>query len=388
MTSGRKQRSYGSFLQSMLDEERPTGQGGRLDAGATQAARAGDRVLTACYTFLANAVMDVHTFRRGQDLLVEAVRNWGRYRGEVMRREMLQRGIPATVENLMRFYDNADSEEPELDKLVERRTATPLDQAHSTPWCPMYDVWGELPVQPAVPQLLCTEVHRVQARAVNPSIRMSHPGGVLTSGADACHFRFEMGQTDYECARSTASRHKQELSRQSGPAMSRFEADTKDNVLNYRLQARLTALLYHFIVDILIYETSHEAAEAIAREAMRKWGQWRGDEMKHEHRLRGWPLTVENLIRYSDDPSAGDAWTAGSWTLEKDSYHVEITYSPYTWIFLQMGTPSNLASFFWVAALDAQAQAYNPGIRFRAPSLMERGDGLSVLEYWLEKHPT
>ena len=59
-------------------------------------------------------------------------------------------------------------------------------------------------------------------------------------------------------------------------------------------------------------------------------------------------------------------------------------FSPYTWMFWDLGTPANLAAPFWEAALASQAQAYNPSIRFKASALMEKGDDVSVFEYGLE----
>jgi len=379
-----KHCSYAMILEGMVATSRPVGHGGKLDADRSQATRVGDRILTSCYTFLANEVMNAHTYRRGQDLLTEAVRNWGRYRGMAMRRDLLARGLAPTVQNLVRYYDNAASDDPEYEEQLDHKASTSLCQENLTPWCPMYDVWQDLPTQPAVAQALCVEVHRMQARAFNPVIRMSHPDGVLTSGAPGCTFRWEMSSEDTDMAKKVASRLKQDSPPEPRhPAMSRFDVKALDNTMSYRLQARLTALLYHYVLDAVLHEDGMETAETIACTAMEKWGKWRGSEMRAEHEQRGWPLRVENLVKYSDDPAAGDGWTARTYRLSSNEYYLEMDFSPYTWIFWEMGTPVPLSTPFWELSLEHQARAYNPSIAFSAPRLMERGDDISLFQYIL-----
>jgi hypothetical protein len=166
------------------------------------------------------------------------------------------------------------------------------------------------------------------------------------------------------------------------PAMSRFDVEVLDNTMGYRLQARLIALLYHYVLDAVLHEDGMEAAAAIARAAMEKWGEWRGSEMRAEHERRGWPLTVENLIKYSDDPAAGEGWTARTYLLTSDEYSLEMDFSPHTWIFWEMGTALPLSTPFWELSLEHQARAYNPSITFSSPQLMEKGDEVSVFHYF------
>jgi microsomal dipeptidase-like Zn-dependent dipeptidase len=61
--------------------------------------------------------------------------------------------------------------------------------------------------------------------------------------------------------------------------------------MSYRLQARMTALLYHYVLDAVLHEEGMETAKPIVHAAMKKWGEWRGLEMRTEHERRGWPLS-------------------------------------------------------------------------------------------------
>jgi hypothetical protein len=109
---------------------------------------------------------------------------------------------------------------------MDRKASTRLCQENFTPWCPMYDVWQDLPTQPAVAQALCAEVHRMQALTLNPAIQMSHPGGVLTSGAPGCTFSWVMSNEDADMTEKVTSWLRQvPPSEPRHPAMSRFDVE-------------------------------------------------------------------------------------------------------------------------------------------------------------------
>jgi hypothetical protein len=154
------------------------------------------------------------------------------------------------------------------------------------------------------------------------------------------------------------------------------------SAIGYEFEAERLVFEYHFITDFLIRLKGFDIAYAVAREVLRRWGEWRGHEMREDHQRRGWALDVRNFVMYHDDPSAGDAWVAENVKLTPDEHVRIVTKSFYAKRFDELGT-GRLAVLFEEEALKAQVAAYNPSIEVSIPRLIERGDDVSEFRFRL-----
>jgi len=141
-------------------------------------------------------------------------------------------------------------------------------------------------------------------------------------------------------------------------------------------------IFYHFISDYLIRLTGFTTAYGIIKEALRRWGDNRGREMKEDHKKRDWDLNIKNFITYHDDCAAGDAWIAQNVVLTPKEHRRIVTKSLYASMLDEMGT-GKLGILFGEEPLKAQVLAYNPSIKVEIPRLMERGDDVSEFHFKL-----
>lgn len=358
--------TYTAILEEVLSRPRTIGQGGHWEAiSADEVSRALVRLSASCDSFLASEMKESLGPRKAKKILRQAIRHFGQYRGEAMRRNMESRGLPLDVLHLLEYWDLPSPEEAWT---VEDRIALPHYVAYDVPYCPFHDIRSILCPQ-ELSVLMCEESHIAVAKGFNPAIDVWYPA-LLTRGQSKCIFRFSMPIEAAEEASQRASQVNEEKPVQ-GPS---------DAATSYRLLARLHVLFYHFITDELLRNIGSERTEDLLRRAMYKWGIWRGKDMQEDHRARGWPRNVESLITYFDDPAAGDAWVAQNVRLTASEHHKEVTASAYSTTFEQLGT-GRFAAIFFEQTLPAQARAYNSKIRVTIPQLKERGDPVSQFQY-------
>ncbi len=364
--------TYTNLLNEMLARGAEPGQGGHLEGSPGEVSRAIARL--DCLPFLATEVANVFGMDKADSLLRNAVCSQGRHRGNEIRREVESRGLPLDVQHLLTYWDFSS---PEV--VSETYVAWEPHYAASDVYgCAFHDQLRYL-----CPQRLaistCDVAHVAVAKEFNPAIEVWYPA-LLTRGQAKCDFRFSMPRE----AAEKAARDAQQLSeaaRKAGKPLAgerqpeKLRADTA-----YRSLARVIVSYYHYIAGELVETVGEQQTEDILRQAMRKWGAWRGKMMQEDHQKRGWPLNLETFITYFDDPSAGDAWIAENVKLTPSEHTKDITISPFTTMFDQFGTGRFAISMF-EEGLPAQAEAYNPAIKVTIPKLMERGDSISRFCY-------
>jgi hypothetical protein len=367
--------SYTHIVDRLLARKAPVGQGGHLEGDTEDVTQAITRLDSSMYGFLAQEIAGTLGDDRTDALLRDAVKGFGRYRGNDMRRDVESRGLPLDVQRLLEYWDLPSLEES-WD--MQNKDRSPHYEGYDLPGCPFHDYLRyTCPQRFAV--LMCEEVHVAVAKEFNPEIDVWYPS-LLTRGQNRCHFRFSMTLDASERAAHQAERLREEAKQGGRTLKAAKESGTTDPATSYGMMARLFCLFYHSIVNELLRELGQDQTEDIVRRANRKWGAWRGSDMAEDHRARGWPLDLEHFVKYHDDLAAGDAWVAEKVKATPDEHTIDVVKSAFTDFFNLLGT-GRFAAMLWEESLPGQARAYNPKIRMEIPQLMERGDSVTRLLY-------
>jgi hypothetical protein len=367
--------SYTNILNRLLSRKARVGQGGHLEGDTEDVTQAITRIDTAMYGFLAREISETLGMEDADFLLREAVKDFGRYRGNDMRREVERRGLPLDVQRLMAYWDLPSLEESWE---MQHKDKSPHYEGYDLPGCPFHDYLRDLcPQQLSV--LMCEEVHVAVAKEFNPEIDVWYPS-LLTRGQTRCLFRFSMTLDASDRAARQAERLRAEAAAEGRTLEGEKEPGMTDPETTYQMMARLFCLFYHSIVNELLRGLGQDQTEDIVRRAMRKWGAWRGSDMAQDHKDRGWKLDVETFVTYYDDLAAGAAWVAENVTLATNEHSMDIVQSAYADYFDRFGT-GRFAAMLWEEALPAQAKAYNPDMEVSTPSLLERGDDVTRIRY-------
>ena len=330
--------------------------------------------MSSCVSFINAQMVNSLGIDKTELLLRDAIRACGRYRGNEMRREVESRGLPLDTQHLLKYWDYSG----DLATVGSEYIQTPHYCSHNVLRCSYGDVWLSLcPQRLAV--VMCEEIHVAVAKEFNPSIEVWYPS-LLTRGESKCIFRFSMPIEAAEKAKQQAQQRSVAALESGHPLAGERQTLDAEPADIYRAVARFHVVFYHSIVNEMLRMLGVAQTEDILRQAMRKWGTWRGREMAEDHRRRGWLLDVQTFITYFDDPAAGDAWTAINVMLSPKEHTKDIPTSPYSYWFEKLGT-GRFAAIMFENALPAQAEAYNPAIKLTITKLIERGDPLSSFSY-------
>ncbi len=371
--------NYTNIVDRLLSRKAPVGQGGHLEGDTEDVTQAIVRLDTTMYGFMASEIADTLGMDQADSILREAVKDFGRYRGNDIRRDVEKRGLPLDVQRLMEYWDLPSVGESWE---MQHKDRSPHYEGYDLPGCPFHDYLRYIcPQQLSV--LMCEEVHVAVAKEFNPDVDVWYPS-LLTRGQSKCLFRFSMTLDAAERAVHQAERL-QALAKTGGRTIEgEKEPGMTDPATTYRMMARLFCLFYHSIANELLRALDQDPTEDIVRRAMRKWGAWRGSDMAQDHGERGWSLGVENFVRYYDDLAAGDAWMAENVELTREGHSIDIAKSAYAGFFDRFGT-GRFAAMLWEEALPAQANAYNADMKLSIPQLMERGDAVTRLVYTMAR---
>ena len=104
----------------------------------------------------------------GEQLLRKAVRETARERGEALRQEHIEAGLPINLESLMKNYDSPVEEAFEW---AEGEVMTPTRWHADCTYCPFYDVWGKVGGQ-KLGWLFDEELHPALYQAYHPGIQV------------------------------------------------------------------------------------------------------------------------------------------------------------------------------------------------------------------------
>ena len=289
---------------------------------------------------------------------------------------MEKRGLPLDVAHLLDYWDYATDEAVDVMEFDRE----PHYYAHEVPGCGFWDQMTELCPQPLA-IAMCEEIHVAVAKEYNAAMDVWYPA-LLSRGQARCIFRWEMSHEAAERATEQAH-HATKAAKKSGQPLAGEQEPQKPNAArSYRAIARLHVVFYHYVADQLLRTVGEDTTEDILRRALRKWGAWRGEEMRQDHERRGRPLTLETFITFFDDPAAGDAWVAENINLAPNEHSKDITSSAYSEWFQKLAT-GRFAIPMWNEALPAQAKAYNSAMEMTIPQLIERGDPISRFVYTL-----
>jgi hypothetical protein len=98
--------------------------------------------------------------------------------------------------------------------------------------------------------------------------------------------------------------------------------------------ARRTALLYHYFVTVLVDRLGEEQAEALTREAIRRYGEHVGRAVRKRVAEAGLSNAPENFRKYDDLPSVG--WE-GTTAETEDGPRSRVTYCPLAAVWQELG---------------------------------------------------
>lgn len=375
MSTQYRPATYSNVLDDMLALGAKPGQGGHLEGSPGQVFTAVWRLTNSCYSFVVAEMADVLGIEASKPILKRAIWNLGRYVGTKTRRRFEDQGVALTVENFMK--DGLGGME-DIQEMQGNFTWRPHYVAYDEYYCPTWDQYSRLcPRELAI--LTCEDIHVAMAKAFNPDIDQWF-SALLPKGESKCGFKWEMSFEAAEKAEEQARRYREWAAEADLELEKPGTQEAPDAAAVYKDLVGMWVYKYYFPLDELARTLPDDEVESIARRAMRKWGTWRGQMMREDHERRGWPLNVENLIKYSDDPAAGDAWTADNVTLAPTQHSKDITASALSEELEAVGV-GRYATPIFDEALPAQARAYNPAIEVTIPKLMEHGDPISRYIY-------
>ena len=116
----------------------------------------------------------------GERALRKAIENFGSERGENIRKEVLSRGLPLTMENLSKYYDMPLKEAWKGVSKVDE-----LTYYSEVSFCPFAKVWKEKGAEEI--GLIYCEQDIALMKAYNPNINFKRPKNVL-KGDEICLF--------------------------------------------------------------------------------------------------------------------------------------------------------------------------------------------------------
>ena len=148
--------------------------------------RNGANLFGALYYFLGTELTEV-LGDSGEQLLRKAVRETARERGEALRQEHIEAGLPINLESLMKNYDSPVEEAFEW---AEDEVMTPTRWHADCTYCPFYDVWGKVGGQ-KLGWLFDEELHPALYQAYHPGIQVKFVSN-KNRGDHVCGFRFDI----------------------------------------------------------------------------------------------------------------------------------------------------------------------------------------------------
>lgn len=150
------------------------------------------------------------------------------------------------------------------------------------------------------------------------------------------------------------------------------EGDVRRRVLTDCLQA--SARLYMFFARETLSQAG-EAGDAPVRESVRRYGEWRGTEMRQAHTALGMPINVETLMRYWDSASTyvakDEVADQGSYSAHDVSF--DVTYCPAALAWKE-GEFHRWGHVYCDEFHQSAATAYHPDAMVTIPINMMKGD--------------
>lgn len=136
-------------------------------------------IMALLFYHISKEVID--TFgEEGKKALERAIEKFGSERGENIRKDVLSRGLPLTLENLSKYYDMPLKEAWKSKGQVDDRTCY-----SEVTFCPFAKVWKEKNAEEI--GLIYCEQDVALMKAYNPDVEFKRPKNVL-KGDEVCLF--------------------------------------------------------------------------------------------------------------------------------------------------------------------------------------------------------
>lgn len=143
------------------------------------------KLMAMLYYFMAKEVVDSDGEEKGREIIRRAIWNFGRYRGTKIRENVDAKGLPADLENLVKYYDLPVSKVAESDVKV-----TPSDYEEVTRHCTFADVWTALGAGSLGP-LYCEQDFAL-AEGFNKEIKCSRASNMMEPGSSVCELEMRL----------------------------------------------------------------------------------------------------------------------------------------------------------------------------------------------------
>jgi hypothetical protein len=294
----------------------------------------------------------------------EHLRRYGHWRGSEMRQAHHALGREINMETLNRCWDSA-SVFVVKDSLESTGRYTPSDVIYDVRYCPAAEAWQAEGFH-QWGHAYCDEFHQACASTYHPDGTVVIPINMM-KGDDHCHFRWVMPATARQLELGPPTALGRRLARY-------YRADTPQRGAYDALvrTSRLIGGRYWTMTRALLARHHAEAAEAVIRRFLRRWGAQRGGLLRAEHEARRLAPSPENLIR-EIDLAAKYVWEMTEECRSRDRYVVTVAWTPMdeAWADLDAGCAARL---FWEESLPPLAEHYDPALSLEIAALRWRGD--------------
>ena len=137
------------------------------------------KLMALLYYFMAQEIVDSVGEEKGREIIRRAIWNFGRYRGAKIRENVDAEGLPADLENLVRYYDLPASKLTETEVKV-----TPSTYEEVTRHCTFADVWMGFGAG-SLGALYCEQDFAL-AEGFNKGIKCSRACNMMEPGCTVC----------------------------------------------------------------------------------------------------------------------------------------------------------------------------------------------------------
>jgi hypothetical protein len=229
------------------------------------------------YYFFAKAAMEM-CGDKGEGVLRQGVRAYGKERGQRMRRIANSKGLPA---NLLTLFDNYDlMSDPRFVHPTDGLVMTEEVKKSITGRCPDAEMWGRLPDGLHMGSIYCEEVHHQIYSGFDPAIQVNLCE-TLTNGGEFCRFHLycrKCNQTEY-------------ILPEYVPQV--WDDFTDDMVASIH---SIFCIMYYQMARII----KDNLGEEVVREALEEFCYYRGARMKKLHQDKNMPINLHNFLSEGD----------------------------------------------------------------------------------------
>jgi hypothetical protein len=145
------------------------------------------KLMAMLYYFMAKEIVDSNGEEKGREIIRRAIWNFGRYRGTKIRENVDAKGLPANLENLVKYYDLPASKVTETEVKV-----TPSIYEEVTRHCTFADVWMGFGAGSLGP-LYCEQDFAL-AEGFNKGIKCSRASNMMDPGSNVCELEMRLSK--------------------------------------------------------------------------------------------------------------------------------------------------------------------------------------------------